>query len=250
MFKNCLKRSRVIRADNSFMARANEFPNIARVGALVGNPVRALIVGALMDGTERPAGELARLAGATPQAVSSHLASLVDGGLLVARPHGRHRYYAIRDERIAAAIETLSLAAEITTDVDVTRRPRVDPELKQARRCYDHVAGNLGVAICDRLIADHRIVAGGDGFTISAQGAEWLEEIGLVPPEDLRRPLVRPCLDWTERRPHVAGWLGAALCEHLEAKSALRRAPDSRALRVTSKGRSLLRDQFGLSWND
>jgi DNA-binding transcriptional ArsR family regulator len=226
------------------MARANEFPNIARVGALVGNPVRALIVGALMDGSERPAGELALLAGSTPQAVSTHLANLVDGGLLAVRPRGRHRYYGIRDEQIAAAIETLSLAADLTA----VKSSRVDPGLKQARRCYDHLAGNLGVAICDRLIADNRIVAGDDGYALSLQGSDWLREIGMVPPDKLRRPLVRPCLDWTERRPHVAGWLGAALCANLEAESAFRRVPDSRALHITTKGRRLLRERFGLDW--
>ena len=140
--------------------------------------------------------------------------------------------------------ETLSLAADLTS----SKKPRVDPELKQARRCYDHLAGNLGVAICDRLITDRRIMVGGDGFIISTQGAHWLQQIGLAPPENLRRPLVRPCLDWTERRPHVAGWLGAALCANLEEKAAFRRTPNSRTLRVTSKGKSLLREQFGLDW--
>ena len=234
------------------MTRTNEFPNIARVGALVGNPVRALIIGSLMDGSERPAGELASLVGATAQAVSTHLASLVEGGLLVVRPRGRYRYYALRDDRIAAAIETLSLAADLTSEVSAGRSlakvARVDPALKHARRCYDHLAGNLGVAICDALIEQGRIVAGGEGFALSAKGREWLAQVGLQPPEHLRRPLVRPCLDWTERRPHVAGWLGAALCESLERKSAFRRTPGTRALQITREGHRLLREQFGLEW--
>ncbi len=253
MFKNRVKRGSRFRADNPHMVRSNELPNIARVGALVGNPVRALIIGALMDGSERPAGELASLAGATPQAVSAHLASLVDGGLLAVRPRGRHRYYGLRDERIAAAIETLSLAADLTNEISAgqngAKSRRVDPALRQARRCYDHLAGNLGVAICDALIAQQRIVAGGEGFALSVKGRQWLAQIGLRPPEHLRRSLVRPCLDWTERRPHVAGWLGAALCESLERESAFRRASGTRALQVTRKGCAVLREQFGLDWS-
>ena len=219
-------------------------PNIARVGALVGNPVRAAMIGALMDGSERPASELARLAGASPQAASAHLAQLVDGGLLIVRARGRSRFYRLRDANVATAIETLSLTADAASQ----RPNRIDPKFRLARRCYDHVAGQLGVAICDSLVARGHIIAGQDGFSISSDGYHWLACHDLARPPDLRRGVVRPCLDWTERRYHVAGWLGAAICERLEAHGGLRRGSHNRTLSVTPKGRGLLFDYFRLDW--
>lgn len=222
----------------------NDLPNIAQVGALIGDPVRAAILGSLMDGSERPAGELASLSGVAPQTASTHLARLLDGGLLAVNRHGRHRYYRLRDSEVAHAIETLSVAADIAP-----RQPRrIDPALKRARRCYDHVAGELGVAICDAMIARRYVVAGGDGFALSTEGAAWACGQKLAPESDSRRPIVRPCLDWTERRPHLAGWLGAALCSKLESEGAIRRHGDSRALIVTPKAPGLLRSYFGLRW--
>jgi DNA-binding transcriptional ArsR family regulator len=226
------------------MIVAAGLPNIARVGALVGNPVRAAIIGALMDGSERPASELAFHAGATPQAASAHLAQLVDGGLLAVRAQGRLRFYRLRDCDVAHAIETLSLAAEPA----LQGSRRIDSKMRSARRCYDHVAGRLGVAICDALVAQGHVIAGRDGFSISASGHDWLAQHDLARPPGSRRIPVRPCLDWTERRYHVAGWLGAALCERLEASGALRRSAHDRTLKVTPKGGALLLDYFGLDW--
>ncbi|HUO93575.1 MAG TPA: helix-turn-helix transcriptional regulator [Rhizomicrobium sp.] len=222
----------------------SSLPNVAQVGALIGDPVRAAILGALMDGSERPAGELAGLSGVSPQTASAHLARLLDGGLLAVNRHGRHRYYRLRDADVAHAIETLSVAADFAP----RRSQRVDPVLKRARRCYDHVAGELGVAICDTLIADGRVIAGGDGYTLSANGRDWMRCMHLDPPPDTRRPLVRPCLDWTERRPHLAGWLGAAICTVLENEGALLRISEGRALRLTPHGAEVLRRRFGVSW--
>ncbi len=224
----------------------NDLPNVARVGALIGDPVRAAMLGALMDGSERPAGELAALSGVAPQTASAHLARLLDGGLLAVKQHGRHRYYRLRDSEVAHAIETLSVAADIAPG----RRQKIDPALKRARRCYDHVAGELGVAICDAMIQSRHVVAGGDGFALSAGGEKWAMGLGLVPHGENRRPIVRPCLDWTERRPHLAGWLGAALCDKLEGDGAIRRRSDTRALTVTPKAAATLRTYFGLRWAD
>jgi DNA-binding transcriptional ArsR family regulator len=219
-------------------------PNVAQVGALIGDPVRAAMLGALMDGSERPAGELASLSGVTPQTASAHLARLLDGGLLAVQQHGRHRYYRLRDGEVAHAIETLSVAADLAP-----RRPRaVDPQMKRARRCYDHLAGELGVAICDALVADKRVVAGGDGYMLSAAGQAWLTRLHLRPPDRLQRPLVRPCLDWTERRPHLAGWLGTAIYSYLEGEGGVRRAVGGRTLTVTLAGAAALRRHFGMDW--
>ena len=223
---------------------ATGLSNIARMGALVGDPVRAGMLAVLMDGSERAAGELARQAGASPQAASAHLSLLLDGGLLAVSARGRHRYYRLRDADVAHAIETLSFAANLAG----RKTEHLAPALKHARRCYDHIAGALGVAICDSLILKGRVIAGSDGFAISAAGHEWLAKLDLSPPHAMRRAAVRPCLDWTEGRPHIAGWLGAALCERLQTACGLKRNSQNRALTLTPKGRALLGEYFGLEW--
>jgi DNA-binding transcriptional ArsR family regulator len=218
--------------------------NIARMGALVGDPVRAAMLATLLDGSERAAGELARQAGVSPQTASAHLSLLLDGGLLAVSPRGRHRYYRLRDADVAHAIETLAFVANLAR----RRTGHLEPALKHARRCYDHIAGALGVAICDSLIFRGHVIAGADGFAISAAGHEWLAKLDLSPPPAMRRPLVRTCLDWTEGRPHIAGWLGAALCERLQTACGLKRNSQNRALILTPKGRTLLAEYFGLQW--
>jgi DNA-binding transcriptional ArsR family regulator len=223
------------------MQQGSELPNIARIGALIGNPMRARFIGTLMDGSERSASELAALAHATPQSASAHLASLVAGGLLTVRPQGRHRLYRLRNEQVAAAIEVLSLTA-----TDTVQRSQIPEGVRSARRCYDHVAGRLGVRICDFAVAGRYVAAGGEGVTLTQAGAQWLASLELHPPPGLRRPLVRFCQDWTERRPHLAGWLGAALCRRLEEQDVIRRSSNSRALIVTPPGRAILARLFGV----
>ncbi len=227
------------------MQRTGELPNIARIGALIGNPVRARFIGTLMDGSERSASELAALVQATPQSASAHLASLVAGGLLAVRPQGRHRFYRLRNEQVAAAIEVLSLTA-----TETVRRPAVSQGVRSARRCYDHVAGRLGVTICDFAVVRKYVIAGGEGVTLTKAGERWLASLELEPPPGLRRPLVRFCQDWTERRAHLAGWLGAALCRRLEEQDVIRRLSNSRALIVTPPGRIALARLFGVHSKD
>ena len=223
------------------MQHTSELPNIARIGALIGNPVRAQFIGTLMDGSERSASELAALVRATPQSASAHLASLVAGGLLTVRPQGRHRLYRVRSEQVAAAIEVLSLTA-----TETMQRPAFGRDIRTARRCYDHVAGRLGVTICDFAVARRYVIAGGEGVTLTKAGGRWVASLELEPPAGLRRPLVRFCQDWTERRPHLAGWLGAALCRRLEQQRVIRRVPGSRTLSVTPAGGVLLARLFGV----
>lgn len=221
-----------------------DMPNIASVGALIGDPVRAAMIGALMDGSERPAGELAQMAGASPQAASAHLARLVDGGLLRVRCQGRHRFYALRDSEVAHAIEALAVT------VDQCRAPvsHRDADLRRARRCYDHIGGQLGVALCERLIAMGHVAAGGEGYCVTESGRAWFTMLGVEEAPRARRPAIRPCLDWTERRPHLAGWYGAALCRVMEGRHLLVRRTESRALILTPEGRGFLRERFGLDW--
>ena len=226
------------------MQHTSELPNFARIGALIGNPVRAQFLGILMDGSERSASGLAALVHATPQSASAHLASLVAGGLLAVRPQGRHRFYRLRSEQVAAAIEVLSLTAAET----VQRRDDIVDAVRTARRCYDHVAGRLGVSICDFAVRRRYVIAGGDGVTLTKAGGRWLASLELQPPTQLRRPVVRFCQDWTERRPHLSGWLGAALYCLLEKQDVIRRLCDSRALPVTPPGRVILARLFDVEW--
>ena len=223
------------------MRYSSELPNIARIGALIGNPMRAHFISMLMDGSERSASELARQVRATPQAASAHLASLVAGGLLTVRPQGRHRFYRLRSEQVAAAIEVLSLTA-----TETAQRPAFSQAVRSARRCYDHVAGRLGVSICDFAVARKYVIAGGESVTLTQAGDRWLDSLELAPPSGLRRPMVRFCLDWTERRAHLAGWLGAALCRWLEEQDVIRRLSGTRALSVTPTGRVVLARLFGV----
>lgn len=221
--------------------QTGELPNIARLGALIGNPMRAQFIGALMDGSERSASALAALVRATPQSASAHLASLVAGGLLTVRPHGRHRFYRLRSEQVATAIEVLSLTA-----TEMAQKPALAQGIRSARRCYDHVAGRLGVTICDFAVERRYVMAGGEGVTLTKAGGDWLASLELEPPPRLRRPLVRFCQDWTERRPHLAGWLGAALCRRFEEQDVVRRLSGSRVLTVTPPGRVILARLFGV----
>jgi DNA-binding transcriptional ArsR family regulator len=155
------------------MQRTSELPNIARIGALIGNPVRARFIGTLMDGSERSATDLATLVSATPQSASAHLASLVAGGLLAVRPRGRHRLYRLRSEQVAAAIEVLSLTA-----TETVQRPAFALEVRAARRCYDHVAGRLGVRICDIAVARSRSVSPCKGPPTGGAPHSGLSETG------------------------------------------------------------------------
>jgi hypothetical protein len=132
------------------------------------------------------------------------------------------------------------------TATETAQRPSFGPGVRSARRCYDHVAGRLGVAICDFAVARRYVSAGGDGLTLTKAGGRWVASLELEPPPGLRRPLVRFHQDWTERRSHLAGWLGAALCRRLEERDVIRRVSGSRALSVTPTGRVVLARLFGV----
>ena len=204
---------------------ATGLSNIARMGALVGDPVRAGMLAVLMDGSERAAGELARQAGASPQAASAHLSLLLDGGLLAVSARGRHRYYRLRDADVAHAIETLSFAANLAG----RKTEHLAPALKHARRCYDHIAGALGVAICDSLILKGRVIAGSDGFAISAAGHEWLAKLDLSPPHAMgcaARPK-EPGSAWPDEPGRLTGERARVCAPLIEARR--RRPPGSRA---------------------
>lgn len=222
--------------------------SFAEAAALAGDPARANMLIALMDGRALTAGELATAAGVTPQTASGHLSRLVGAGLLRVETQGRHRYHRLASPLVAQMVETLHCvaAAMPQTRPPLRTGPR-DGALRLARTCYDHLAGRLAVAIADRMVERGALVLGQDGGALTSDGCAFLAEIGIELSEDRgRRALCRPCLDWSERRYHVAGTVGAALLDGLVAKHWLRRAGTSRAVAITTAGEHGLRAAFGI----
>ncbi|MGE6740956.1 ArsR/SmtB family transcription factor [Allorhizobium pseudoryzae] len=214
-----------------------EGPDIARIATLIGDPARANMLTALMGGQALTATELAASAGVTLATTSAHLSKLEDGGLLIQRRQGRHRYFALADHAVATLLE--DLAGLAATRGHLRHRPGPkDPALRQARICYDHLAGDYGVRILDSLMTRGAIIAFEDTLTLTDSGRQFVCDIGidLEATQTPRRPLCRACLDWSERRSHLGGSLGKAIFAHMLAKGWAKRDPDSRAIRFTREG--------------
>lgn len=229
--------------------------SMAEVAALVGDPARASMLQALMDGRALTAGELASVAGITPQTASGHLNQLTRAGLLFVRAQGRHRYFALASPQVAHLLETLMLVAAGTATPRVHTGPR-DEAMRAARTCYDHLAGRLGVSIADAAARNGWIELQEDVGLLTEAGSAALASIGIIlppSPEALSSarqrgaPLCKVCLDWSERRPHLAGRVGAAICRHVLDKGWARRRTGSRALDVTPAGQQALRRWLGAS---
>lgn len=220
---------------------------VAEVAAAIGDPVRAAMLMALMDGRARTAGELAVLGGITAQTASGHLARMVEAGLVVAEKQGRHRYVRLVDPAVAAALESLMAVAAIAPPRHRPTGPS-DAALREARTCWDHLAGRLGVALADALAPDGRVVLADGAALVTDVGEAFFCDFGV----DLgrrpasRRPLCRACLDWSERRPHLGGRLGAALLDRFLELGWLVPGPRDRALRLTPRGRSGFAESFGV----
>lgn len=220
---------------------------IAHIAALVGEPARTGMLLALMDGRALTAHELAEAGRITPATASRHLGLLVGAGLLALERQGRHRYHRLASPEVARMLEGIMQLATRTVDVPPRRAtgPR-DAAMRQARRCYDHIAGRLGVAISDTLLDAGAVVFEGDTGRITAQADAVLQPLGLpavataAPMAAARRPGCRPCLDWSERRAHLAGQLGALLCQHSLAQGWLVRHAQTRALTITPPGTRVL----------
>jgi DNA-binding transcriptional ArsR family regulator len=217
--------------------------SLAQLGALIGDPVRAAILMALSDGTTRPAGELAFLAGASPQAASAHLAQLVEGGLLAVEKQGRHRFYRLASGEVAEIIEGLSNWVS-----PPVQRVRHDAALCHARLCYDHLAGRLGVRLLDRLSDRELLVLKPNGLDFSDAGRIWFERHAQhsLPPPSKQRALARLCLDWTERRNHLGGYLGAKLTEMMLDRGYLVPGSKRRTITVTSAGARFFCDELSI----
>lgn len=220
-------------------------PPIAAVSALIGDPARALMLSALMDGRARTASELASEAGIGRPTASAHLAKLTDGGLLALERQGRHRYFRLRTEEVAAALETLMVLGDQRASRGM-QRPST-PE-RDARTCYDHLAGRLGVALMDSLNAKGHLDIADSQLTLSPSGQAFVVTFGfdLQTLQRQRRSLARLCLDWSERKNHLAGSLGKAFLDYFLANDWLRRQRNSRAVVVTPKGDRQFRQVFGI----
>lgn len=224
----------------------------AEIAALAGDPARAAMLNALMDGRALTATELASVAGVTPQTASGHLTRLTTTGLLAVERQGRHRYHRLASPIIAGMLESIMQVASTLAPPrrKVATGPR-DLALRTARTCYDHLAGRLGVALADALVEAGHAEIDGDAGAITDGGVAFLAGIGL----DLdggretrrrSRVLCRPCLDWSERRPHLAGAVGAAICSHSFDQGWIRRVQGTRAVAITPKGQLALRQAFGV----
>jgi DNA-binding transcriptional ArsR family regulator len=220
-------------------------PNLARLGGLIADPARAQILWMLMDGSLRPAGELAYGANISAQSASQHLAKLVHGGLLVVQAQGRHRYFKISSSEVAHAVETLAVLVEARTAGQA--RSRLDPrgvpdELRFARTRYDHLAGDLAVGLVDGMVKKGWLNTDESKFGLTKVGSRALSELGVSVERARRsRRLFAPhWLDWSQRRPHVGGALGAALLDCYLEQGWMEPGKRSRLIRVTPKGQAAL----------
>ena len=222
--------------------------SIAQVAALVGDTARATMLAVLMDGRALTAGELAFLARVSAPTASAHLAKLLDGRLVSVVNQGRHRYFRLASPLVARMLESIDLVAAL--EAPPRHRPTGprDEALRRARLCYDHLAGSLGVALADALIARGHVVLGDDGGEVTASGSRFLRDFGIDPLAAARRhrAFCKPCLDWSERRPHIAGAVGAALARRCLEAGWIERIRDTRAVAVTGKGLRALRQELGI----
>lgn len=222
-------------------------PDIAIVASLLGDPARANMLTAMSAGQALTAGELAREAGVTAQTASSHLAKLSAAGLIEGRKQGRHVYYALSGPDVAGVIEALSGLAARTGHTRVRTGPK-EPALRRARVCYDHLAGDLGVAMLDSLTHRGMIVGAGETLVLTKDGEAFMTALGLDlgALSALRRPLCKGCLDWSVRRSHLAGSLGAALLKRFFALGWAEREAGTRIVAFSPRGLEAFREIFGV----
>jgi DNA-binding transcriptional ArsR family regulator len=244
--------SSLVRAAHpTYVCRMSEAePAVSEIAALVGNPARANILMSLIDGRALTASELSYIAGVSPQTTSEHLAMLRDAKLLSMTKQGRHSYFRLGSPHVARMIESIMVVA---ADGPQRYRPRWNggDQLRMARTCYDHIAGRLGVALADALTRHEHIVLSEDGGVVTRGGEKYLCDfgLGLADLRRGRRTFCRPCIDWSERRPHLAGALGTALADRCFELGWVTRIRDSRALKISAKGEKGFREVFGVSLN-
>lgn len=209
--------------------------------ALVAEPVRATILWTLLDGKAYTATELAVAADTSSSNISMHLTKLLNAGLVKVETQGRHRYYGYAGKEVAYAVEALAALMPFAAKKPSPEKEEV-PALRQARTCYDHLAGKAGVTIAEALVKQKIIIVANNDFELSAKGKKWFVGLGIDPDEleQQRRSFVRPCLDWSERKHHLAGSLAAALLDKMLKEDWMRKLKSSRALIITAKGQKML----------
>lgn len=222
-------------------------PDVSTIAALIGDPTRATMLSALMSGQSLPASELAYRAHITAQTASSHLAKLVDGGLLTMQRTGRHHYYQLKSAEVAHLLEALAVVAPAPR-VKSLNESETLKALQTARTCYDHLAGKLGVAVTQALLDQNFVKLDETDYQVTAEGAKWLAawDIDESQLHKSRRKFACTCLDWSERRYHMAGALGASVAAKFFEKGWVTRVKGTRALRITDSGRKGLKEQFGI----
>ena len=229
--------------------------SLAGMAALIGDPARAAMLVTLMDGRALTAGELATAAGVTPPTASGHLGRMLDAGLLALERQGRHRYYRIASASVAALVESMmSLSGELSAVVGRLKPVRTGPRdqaLRRARLCYDHLAGEVAVAIADCMVARGQLDFGQDGGVITEQGRNLLAELGVdIGSGRLARSrqtaFCLPCLDWSERRVHIGGLIGRAMYDGFARRGWVRRCQAGRTVSITPLGASELNRHFGI----
>lgn len=226
----------------------SDAPRMAEVAALVGDPARSNILCALLGGRALTATELSFAAGVSPQTTSGHLGKLLGARLLVVMKQGRHRYYGLAGPHIGQMLESIMNVA-LTGPPRFQPKSRVDTDMRHARTCYDHIAGVLGVGLADRLTERDHVVLGDEGGEVTRTGTAFLSGLGVDLSGALakKRIFCRPCVDWTERRPHIGGAVGAALANWCFDKHWIERVRDSRALTITPAGKHGLAEIFSLA---
>jgi DNA-binding transcriptional ArsR family regulator len=226
-------------------------PNIARIASLLGDPARADVLTALLTDRALTATELASIAGVTKQTMSAHLSKLLDAALVQVDQQGRHRYFRLANEDVAALLESLMGVAFRTGAVRLLSSPR-EPALRKARVCYDHLAGEFGVAAYESLLRHGAFEMSREELRLSKIGAGWFRDFGIDTDAAARqrRTFCRPCMDWSERRHHLAGSLGAALLSRLQDLRWAAREKNSRVIRFTPGGQRAFRELFEMNTAD
>jgi DNA-binding transcriptional ArsR family regulator len=220
---------------------------LAEVAALIGDVARANILSALMDGRALTASELAWHSGVTAPTTSGHLAKLSEANLIAMARQGRHRYYRLASPEVAQAIESLMAVASFGPKRHRPVGPK-DEALRNARTCYDHLAGRLGISLADALVSKGHVILSDSAGALTDEGSRFLCSFGvdMASGQGGKRATCRTCLDWSERRPHLAGKVGAALCARIFHLGWVERIKDSRAVAVTPAGRRGLSETFGI----
>jgi DNA-binding transcriptional ArsR family regulator len=219
-------------------------PDITRIACLLGDAGRANMLQALMSGQALTAGELAREAGVTPQTASSHLAQLEKGGLIRRRRQGRHSYFALAGADVAEALEQLTALAGHVGHLRTRPGPK-DPALRRARVCYDHLAGDAGVAMLDALVSKAHIEDRDGSLVLTEAGHAFARDFGVATDGTGRRPLCKACLDWSVRRSHLSGALGAGLLARIYDLGWARRVPGTRIVAFSAPGLHAFEQAFG-----